>query len=110
LPFTDRQRISAAHGPTGRAPAIAEFLASREATRSPAAYIAPTAGALSADEEARRISRLKLKAAPSWDESMRGLWAKPVAALGVSLGSKPSPASPVWESVWGNRRLSYLIR
>jgi len=35
---------------------------------------------------------------------------KPVAAVGVSVGSKPSPASPVWELVWGNRRLSYLIR
>jgi hypothetical protein len=35
---------------------------------------------------------------------------KPVAAVGVSVDSKPSPASPVWELVWGNRRLFYLIR
>jgi hypothetical protein len=54
--------------------AIERFLASREATRCPAAYAAPTVGALPGDEEARRISQLKLKGAPSQKEAMRALW------------------------------------
>jgi hypothetical protein len=89
--------------------AISQFIASNGITRCPAAYAAPTATDLSPAKEARRISRLKLTAAVMGRVDA-GPVGKPVAALGVSLGSKPSPASPVWELVWGNRRLFYLIR
>jgi hypothetical protein len=46
---------------------IAQFLASRGATRCPAAYVAPTAAGLSCAEEARRLESLKVKKASRQD-------------------------------------------
>ena len=55
--------------------AIERFLASREATRYPAAYLAPTASGLPRAEETQRLARLRLKAPPSQAELIRALWA-----------------------------------
>jgi hypothetical protein len=56
------------------AAAIAQFLASRGATRCPAAYVAPTTSGLSFEEEARRLKCLRLKAPPTGREYVQTVW------------------------------------